>query len=219
MLNEIQAAKNGCVKSQSSIIEHLTPNIKFFCSKYKCDIRSEDEIMNDARIGILNGINTFDTGKSKSWKFHILLSARRAVTEGFRETNLIYLPKNTYRVSRKQTEKGVSDSLKTHIDSHTFTPMSMHLQKTQESIGPSVLELKDESRPELDMVRNCIKEFINKHIDILPEREQFIIKSYFWDEKTLEEIAAELNLTRERVRQIKYDTLKMLQTRVRELKP
>lgn len=53
-----------------------------------------------------------------------------------------------------------------------------------------------------------------KNFNVLDKREQEIIEKYYgfgsYSRHTLEEIAVELKMTRERVRQIKYDSIQKL---------
>ena len=72
-------------------------------------------------------------------------------------------------------------------------------------------------RPEVFAEKVILKEEIDKIVKELPEREQYVIYARFGfaDEapKTLEEIGAELSVTRERVRQIEAKALQKIRIR------
>lgn len=55
------------------------------------------------------------------------------------------------------------------------------------------------------------KEEINDILDRLNDRESFVIKSYFLEEKNLRQIGKEINLSHERVRQIRDKAIERLQ--------
>lgn len=52
--------------------------------------------------------------------------------------------------------------------------------------------------------------YISRLLDFLPKKQQSVIKKYFYESKTLEEIGKEMNMTRQRAHQIKNEALKKL---------
>lgn len=57
---------------------------------------------------------------------------------------------------------------------------------------------------------NLLHEQLEEKIDNLLEREQIVVKKYFFEGKSLAQIGNEMGLTRERIRQIKQDAMKKL---------
>ena len=58
-----------------------------------------------------------------------------------------------------------------------------------------------------------VKKIIGNALDSLTERQAMVIKKRFFDELTLDEIAGELKLSPERIRQIESKAILNLQTR------
>jgi len=61
-----------------------------------------------------------------------------------------------------------------------------------------------------DFNREEIKRLVKQHLDELNDRQKQVLKLMYWEEMTLEEIAVELKVTRERVRQIWARAMRML---------
>ena len=56
-------------------------------------------------------------------------------------------------------------------------------------------------------VEETAKQRLESNLAKLPKRERYVLTEYFYNEKTLSEIGKELNLTRERIRQIKEEAI------------
>ena len=72
-------------------------------------------------------------------------------------------------------------------------------------------------KPEDDLANNEIKSLLPNLLNSLDPREKFIIKSHFGigqEKKTLKEIGAQLDLSKERIRQIQKDALKKLRVQL-----
>lgn len=80
------------------------------------------------------------------------------------------------------------------------------------------VEDKKSPTPEQLKQQDMVKALITKELAKFPEREQAIIKMRFGidcpQEYTLEEVGAQFNITRERIRQIEAKTLRILRKRM-----
>ena len=76
------------------------------------------------------------------------------------------------------------------------------------------------SGPEQALHSNKVEKMINMLVEQLPEKQRKVLERRYGlhgaDIKTLEDIAAELNLTRERIRQIQIEALNQLRRLIRE---
>ena len=76
---------------------------------------------------------------------------------------------------------------------------------------------KDESRKE-DIVRE-LKELLAKAIDMLPEKEKQLIALYYYEELTMKEIGATLDLSESRVSQMHSSIVARLQQQLAKRRP
>jgi RNA polymerase sigma factor (sigma-70 family) len=67
--------------------------------------------------------------------------------------------------------------------------------------------------PEKVTNQEQVKKIIGNALDSLTERQAMVIKKRFFDELTLDEIAGELKLSRQRIRQIQSKAIRNLKTR------
>ena len=104
----------------------------------------------------------------------------------------------TYRLKRKEQHASLDEPLGNH-GSHTFCLYDLI---------PSPAEQEERAHVA------SRERVIAAAIDDLPERTAQIIRARFFEDKTLEETAEPLGLTKERVRQIQDDALRMLARRI-----
>lgn len=86
----------------------------------------------------------------------------------------------------------------------------------------SLLQLESPDRVDEFMVKESLRQEVAEALDTLKDREKQVLKMYFGidgkGEKTLEEIAEEFGIKRERTRQIKEKALRRLKNRSRSKK-
>lgn len=119
----------------------------------------------------------------------------------------------------------VSSSATVHVS--LDAPLGSDSRK--ETTGLDLLEADEASRPDLIVAEQIDSEHIADAIEIalgeLDEREKVVFQMRFREEKTLEEIGQRLDLTRERVRQLRDRIIAKMQSalrcdaRIRELVP
>lgn len=84
--------------------------------------------------------------------------------------------------------------------------MNAPLIDDEDSCLLDLLTNDDKGNADSSLISDSLKEEVHHALDLLPERESQVIRMYFGintPELSLEEIGEKLNLSRERVRQIK----------------
>jgi RNA polymerase primary sigma factor len=115
----------------------------------------------------------------------------------------------------------VKESLKTN---GRTVSMDAPLSSEEDNTMYDVLQSSDTPSPDKNLINESLAYEIERALSTLSSRESKVLKLYFGlgmkHPFTLEEIGEELNLTRERVRQIKEKALKRIQftTRCKILK-
>ena len=110
----------------------------------------------------------------------------------------------------------VKESMK---NSGRHISMDAPLSQSEEGTLYDVLDNKDTPSPDQTLLQESLRKEIDRAISTLTEREANIVRMYFGigqkNPSTLEEIGAELGLTRERVRQIKEKAVRRLKQTAR----
>ena len=91
--------------------------------------------------------------------------------------------------------------------------MNAPLIDDEDSCLLDLLTNDDKGNADSSLISDSLKEEVHYALDLLPERESQVIRMYFGintPELSLEEIGEKLNLSRERVRQIKEKALTLL---------
>ena len=91
--------------------------------------------------------------------------------------------------------------------------MNAPLIDDEDSCLLDLLTNDDKGNADSSLISDSLKEEVHHALDLLPERESQVIRMYFGintPELSLEEIGEKLNLSRERVRQIKEKALTLL---------
>lgn len=85
----------------------------------------------------------------------------------------------------------------------------VHDNRTQEAYAEYLQTRQDES-PEMSLEKKKFAELINAVLDTLTQREKKLLRLRFYDDRTLEEVAATFDVSRERLRQIEAKALRKM---------
>ena len=208
---------------------------------------SPEDLMQDARIGLLRGIEKFDLRRGKPFGSYAVWWVRQGVRHALAtQARTIRLPvqqlANRYalgRASRRlshtlgrepsdqelaeatgMSQQSISDLMRASTE-----PISLDMPRSSDSdstIGDVIADTETKSPTEQVAERESRVE-LRALLDELTPRERHVLNLRFGldgeDERTLEEIGQSLTLTRERVRQICAEALDKLNhaTRTRHL--
>lgn len=184
--------KNNDIGARDKLIKS---NLKFVASvarNYQGLGLSYADLIAEGNCGLLKAIDKFDYEKGYKTISYSVWWIRQSILEALKERAGIEgdsLPQDFEKQNPYDDDEQETDEL---IES--------------EYIANNYDELKTEE----------IKKVISSIIDCLNDREQYVITEYFGlnaeEGKTLEEIGNSINLTKERVRQIKEKALKKLRS-------
>lgn len=226
-------AKGGCKISQDLLVKSNLRFVLSIAKQYQGQGVPFEDIVAEGNIGILKAIAKFDETKNTrfityagwwirqsilamlhDYKRHVRLPANRIHILGKLRKNERNLQQ---KLQRDPTLQELLDSadydLSDVVDQSSF---SYH-DKVHDSDDLEVLdsiENSDVASPDEAMIVEGVQREIRNVVNKLEDRERIIIKMYFGIEHerpyTLEEIGDALDLTRERIRQIKTKALKEL---------
>ncbi len=149
-----------------------------------------DDLVSEANIGLLTAYNEFDNSKGSFHSFaasHIKYSILNYITNNSRTIRLPSSIQNATKYRHKMETIKKTISLNTPIDEE----------------GNDTLEdtIECNNYPnDYDNTNDVIRDVLKNYLSQMSIRHQYLLKARYMEEKTLSEIAEELELTREAVR-------------------
>lgn len=192
-------------------LEKLTKaNLKFVVSlahQYRNRGLGEDDLISEGNIGMMYAAQRFDGKKGVRFVVFAAPYIRKAMEEAIKELSTLYkLPKNEKNKYEKIRSRALS------IDQPV--PVGSNNNFTLQHI------LENENAKQTDDLLNqdILSNEIQKGLDVLDEREKRIITYIYGltgSHYTMAEIAEEMGLKRERVRQIRDKALRKLHKKMK----
>lgn len=245
--------KSGTPTESAEALEKLTKaNLRFVVSvakQYQNQGLSLPDLINEGNLGLIKAAQRFDETRGFKFISYAVWWIRQSILQALAEQSRIvrlplnkigtinkinkayaYLEQEYEREPRPDeiaelldiSEAEVKDSLR---NSSRHISMDASLSQDKDNNMYDVLKSEDSPIPDNELLRDSLRQEINRTISTLPQREADIIKLYFGlgDVKhplTLEEIGEKFDLTRERVRQIKEKAIRRLknQSKCKNLK-
>lgn len=205
------------------------------------------DLINEGNIGLIKAANRFDETKGFKFISYAVWWIRQSILQSLAEhSRIVRLPLNKItsinkvnqtfydllqRYQRepsideiaKELEIAPKDVKKAMMETEKSISMDAPLDDDEKRNLYSILiDDSDTQSPETNLLKESLKTELKRVLSTLPVRESEIIKQYYGIDfphpYTLEEIGRHFDLTRERVRQIKSRTMKILKRRSEILK-
>ena len=237
---EVELAQRIRQGDQSALDKLVTANLRFVVSvakQYQNQGLSLEDLINEGNLGLIKAAQKFDETRGFKFISYAVWWIRQSILQALAEqSRIVRLPLNQVgalnkinkalsKFEQENHRRPSSDELAERLDvpvekiADTIKASGRHVSVDApfvEGEENSLIDvLTDEDNPMVDSSLN--QESLAKEIDRalrqLQEREREILKKFFGigcREMTLEEIANEFDLTRERVRQIKEKAIRRL---------
>jgi len=231
-----ELAKKGDLKANNKLITHNLRFVVAVAKKFQGQGIPFEDLINEGNLGLMKAVDRFDETRG----FRFISYAVWWITQGIRQAiqktgRVIRLPAHVRESMGKLYRKSVE--LEQHIEREPTADELAEITKTsaswiddlkriitepvslEESLGDSETALlnllaSNDPRPEANLMKKSLEKEILSVLDTLEEREKIILVYYFGFEgnqqKNLQEIGDELNISSERVRQIKDRALQRL---------
>ncbi|MGR9012902.1 MAG: sigma-70 family RNA polymerase sigma factor [Gammaproteobacteria bacterium] len=237
-VTDIIDAEHLWLSSRQALAEANSGLVLFIANRYRCGFLDFDDLVQEGQSGLLRAIDKFDYNLGFQFSTYAAYWVRQAMSRAMsRCERVVRVPceqvANIHKVLRAKTQllskTGKEPTLKelteyskipneqiNAILSISQTAVSLeNLDDDEESLAPiAFLEQQIFAQPFKKIEQSDLKAWIGKAIKILDPREIKVICCHFGintdNEMTLQEIGAELHLTRERVRQIQVMALKKM---------
>jgi len=234
--HELVAAESLWLGLRRQLAEANTRLVLFIANQYKAGFLDFDDLVQEGQTGLLKAVDRFDYRLGFQFSTYAGYWVRQAISRALsRCERVVRVPcgqvaniNKVFRVKEELLQKKGSDPSVKEIAEHTKlsqdeintilsiaqTAMSLEGSDSdaESSFAPiDFLEQQVFTHPFKTIAQSDLQNLLGKAIGILNPREAKVICSHFGvdadEEMTLQEIGAELNLTRERVRQIQVMAL------------
>lgn len=222
-------------------LEQLTKaNLRFVVSvakQYQGQGLGLIDLINEGNVGLITAAKKFDETRGFKFISYAVWWIRQSILQALAENSrLVYLPLNqvnnltkihrflsdfAQKNERTPSNEEIAEALDIDVEkvktimqsSGRPTSMDAPLADDEGSCLLDLLQSRDGSNTERDLITGSLITEVSAAVKKLPERERKVIEMFFGlngPEMNLEDIGRELHLSRERVRQLKEKALKLL---------
>ena len=219
----------------------INANLKFVVSvanKYRVTGIPLEDLINEGNIGLIKAAYRFDETRGFKFISYAVWWIRQSILQFISDKGrVVHLPANVanavtkmkrrseeleHSLERTPTMEELAEVMEiTKQEAEKLVKFNTRSLSTDQPVGSdektSLRDLlqSDDSRPEAQIMKDSLTEEIKRVLKTIPDREAMIIECYFGIDMdrplTLEEIGESLELTRERVRQLKERAIRRLQ--------
>ena len=228
-------------KGDKAALEKLTKaNLSFVVSvakQYQNQGLSLQDLINEGNMGLIKAAKKYDETRGFKFISYAVWWIRQSIMQAIAENSrLVYLPLNqvnnlskihrflsdfAQKNERMPSNEEIAEALDIDVEkvktimqsSGRPTSMDAPLADDEGSCLLDLLQSRDGSNTERDLITGSLITEVSAAVKKLPERERKVVEMFFGlngPEMNLEDIGRELHLSRERVRQLKEKALKLL---------
>ena len=231
-----QHAKKGELKAFNKLVTHNLRFVVAVAKKFQGQGIPFEDLINEGNLGLIKAVDRFDETRGFRFISYAVWWITHSIRQAIQKTGrVIRLPAHVresmgklYRLSleleqnieRAPTAEELAEITKTSPEwVDDLIKVFSEPSSLDEPIGDSetaLLQLmaSNDPRPEATLMKKSLEKEIMAVVHTLGEREKMVITHYFGiggsTQKNLQEIASELQLTGERIRQIKDRALQRL---------
>ena len=186
-----------------------------------------EEVVCNARLGLLEAAKRFDEKQGVDFKTFAYYRIKGAIYDGLRKAG--WIPRTLY--ARLKFEEAANDYLQfmsAYADSRTEAEQEKAAEHTVNSLASIYVISLDASEEEMDIEdtnavdveKNAefrqIRSHMREAIDSLPTVEKRLVKMYYFQNRTLEEVGEELGLSKSWTSRLHARALELLLKRIKQ---
>ena len=236
LLTRIIQQRQRMIEARQMIVAGNLPLVTYTAKQYTQSKLPFSDLIQEGTIGLIKAIDRFDSQRSTKFSTYAIYWIRQAISRLITsQEKAIRIPFNTAAKSAvvfEALQMHVQKNQKwpTAVELARLCQLNVQEVETILDFSQPIVSLSspintDESMPGLiemleqrcyqsafsDLSAQALHDILIRAMDALPKREADILMSRFGfyndNEMTLQDIAMQLNLSRERVRQIQHDAL------------
>lgn len=224
--------------NRDAMIENNLGIVYDIARQYQSRGLSMDDMVQEGTIGLMKGLQRFDPGRNCKVSTYASWWIRAYILRAIADNTDVRIPKHLYEargkvfklLSRRATMFGGDADIDDVLDTLDVPEKRRKRIRNLIKIGPVTewsLDIEIEGKKiKRDTYKDALpddaspvdNEVISKlqhddmleKMELLNDRERFVLENRFWMDRTLEDIGLELGITRERVRQIEKAAISFL---------
>ncbi len=230
-----QQAKTGDTEAFQKLVTHNLRFVVAMAKKFQGQGVPFEDLINEGNLGLIRAVNTFDETRGfKFISYAVWWITQRMRTAIQKTGRVVRLPSHItesmgklYRKSLELEQEFEREPTTEEMAEISDTTIKWIEDLVKSYSGPVSLEdssaedrplieylISNDPRPEMQLMQESLKNEIKNLIKKLKDREAHVLTEYYGlgedDPKTLEQIGEQLDLSGERVRQIKERALQRL---------
>ena len=238
-VNKVQAKKTGkprvskkeleILKKRDALISQYMPYAASIASRVCQSLSSAvdyEEVLCNARLGLLEAARRFDETHEVDFRTFAYYRIKGAIYDGLRRSG--WLPRTLY--AKIKFEEAANEYLQNRSLGGTRKVVQEEDDKTVAATVNSLasiyiisldaaedIDIEDENAPDLEQRTEFmqIRQYMRDAIGSLPEKEKQLVKMYYFQNKTLEEIGDRLGLSKSWTSRLHARALELLFKRIR----
>ena len=230
-----QQAKTGDTEAFQKLVTHNLRFVVAMAKKFQGQGVPFEDLINEGNLGLIRAVNTFDETRGFKFISYAVWWITQRIRTAIQKTGrVVRLPSHItesmgklYRKSLELEQEFEREPTTEEMAEISDTTIKWIEDLVKSYSGPVSLEdssaedrplieylISNDPRPEMQLMQESLKNEIKNLINKLKDREAHILTEYYGlgedDPKTLEQIGAQLDLSSERIRQIKERALQRL---------
>ena len=233
-------------ENREEVIKRYSPMIKYVANRIAMRLPPHievDDLISVGVLGLMDAISKYDSSRGAKFKTYAEFRVRGAILDELRSMD--WVPRSI-RQKASQVDKvvqGLQAKLRRQPeDEEVAKEMGLSLDQFHETLNETksipIFSLEDlgiakesgdqqslldclagkaDADPQTQIRLVELKEIIAKAIDALPEKERLMVSLYYYEELTMKEIGAVLDITESRVSQIHSKAVYRLRTKLKAI--
>ena len=233
-------------ENREEVIKKYSPMIKYVANRIAMRLPPHievDDLISVGVLGLMDAISKYDSSRGAKFKTYAEFRVRGAILDELRSMD--WVPRSI-RQKASQVDKVVvalqSKLSRQPEDEEVAKEMGLSLDQFHNTLNETksipIFSLEDlgiaKESGEQQSLLDCLagkadadpqtqirlvelKEIIAKAIDALPEKERLMVSLYYYEELTMKEIGAVLDITESRVSQIHSKAVYRLRTKLKAI--
>ena len=233
-------------ENREEVIKRYSPMIKYVANRIAMRLPPHievDDLISVGVLGLMDAISKYDSSRGAKFKTYAEFRVRGAILDELRAMD--WVPRSIRQKASKvdKVVQGLQAKLRrTPEDEEVAKEMGLSLDEFHQTLNETksipIFSLEDlgiakesgdqqslldclagkaDADPQTQVRLVELKEIIAKAIDALPEKERLMVSLYYYEELTMKEIGAVLEITESRVSQIHSKAVYRLRTKLKAI--